>query len=69
MRHALSRLTLAAATALGVSARLALTALDRGGLSVVGAGLVVLGLYMAWPPLGVIASGLAALAVDWGRTR
>lgn len=70
MRHVLSsRLVLGAASALGAGARLALTALDRGGLSVIGAGLVACGLAMAWPPLGVIALGVAALAMDRGRTR
>lgn len=63
-----SRFALGAATALGRALRLARLAADHGGLSVVGAGVVALGLAMAWPPLGVIALGAAILAADWGRS-
>lgn len=62
-----SRVALATATALGRAARLALVALNRAGLSVGGLALVALGLWLAWPPLGVIAAGLALLWTDWGR--
>jgi hypothetical protein len=63
-----SGFALGAATALGRVLRAARLTADRGGLSVLGAGLVALGLAMAWPPLGVIALGLAVLAADWGRS-
>ena len=65
----MSRAILALAALAGHTVRLTLSAGRNLGLSVLGVGAIVAGLWMAWPPLAFIALGASALVADWGRAR